>query len=96
MPLYEFYNEETGMRLLVPRKVEERNRPLEFARVTVPSTISIHGFEPSEAEAFDENILRQFHRKEEKEGSRFACGEFTKTQIKEAWTNPIREVNPDG
>ena len=90
MPLYEFYNEETGMRLLIPRKVEDRNEPLAFTRITVPSTITIHGFEPTPAEDFDNSILKKLHRKEERDGSRFQCGEFTKQQIKDAWTNPIR------
>lgn len=81
---------------MIPRKVEERNKPLAFTRITVPSTITIHGFEPSEAEAFDKTMLRNFYKKEEKEGSRFRCGEFTKQQIKDAWTDPIREVNQDG
>lgn len=91
MPLYEFYNEETGLSLLVPRRVEDRNEPLEFTRITVPSTIVIHGFEPSEAESFDDTILKKFHRIEERDGSRFRCGEFTKEQIKRAWTDPVRE-----
>ena len=91
MPLYEFYNQETRTRILVQRKVEERNKPLSFIRITVPSTISIHGFEPTPAEDFDESILKKFHRKEEQEGSRFQCGEFTKQQIKDAWTNPVRD-----
>ena len=91
MPLYEFHNEEMGMKLLVQRKVEDRDKPLAFTRVTVPSSITIHGFEPSEEEAFDASILKQFHRREEREGSRFSCGEFSKRQIKEAWTSPIRE-----
>lgn len=91
MPLYEFYNEETGTRVLVQRKVEERNAPLAFIRVNVPTTITIHGFEPTDAEVFDANILKKLYRKEEQEGSRFQCGEFTKRQIKEAWTSPIME-----
>jgi hypothetical protein len=96
MPLYEFHNEEFGANIAVPRKVEDRDKPLVFTRVTVPSTIVIHGFEPSEAEAFDTTILKQFHRKEEKEGSRFQCGEFSKRQIKDAWTNPVRENGHHG
>lgn len=94
MPFYEFYNEETGLRLMVQRPVEERNKPLDFIRITVPSTITIHGFEPTPAENFDNTILKKLYRKEEKEGSRFQCGEFTKRQIKDAWTgrtSPIRE-----
>ena len=92
MPIYEFYNAEMDQRVMVQRKVEDRDKPLEFHRITVPSTISIHGFEPSEAETFDNQILRKLYQKEEKEGSRFACGEFTKKQIKDAWTDPVREV----
>ena len=93
MPIYEFYNQETGVSLNVHRRVEDRDKPLAFVRNQIPATISIHGFEPSEAEAFDASILKQFHRREEKEGSRFQCGEFTKRQIKEAWTSPIREAS---
>jgi len=91
MPFYEFYNAETDTRLMVPRRVDDRDKPLEFHRITVPSTIGIHGFEPSDAEAFDDTILKKFHRKEEQLGSRFQCGEYTKQQIKDAWTNPIRD-----
>ena len=91
MPIYEFYNEETGTHVLVQRKVEDRNKPLHFERRTIPASLVIHGFEPSEAETFDSQILRNLHRKEEKEGSRFQCGEFSKQQIKDAWTDPVRE-----
>lgn len=87
MPLYEFHNEELGMKILLQRKVEDRDKPLNFTRITVPSTIVIHGFEPTEAQDFDSTILKKLHRKEEREGSRFQCGEFSKTQIKEAWTS---------
>lgn len=99
MPFYEFYNEETGLRIMVQRPVEERNQPLPFIRQTVPSTITIHGFEPTGAEAFDATILKKLHRKEEREGSRFRCGEFSKQQLKDAWsgrTSPIREDYPNG
>ena len=96
MPSYEFYNEETGLKLMVCRRVEDRDKPLHFARITVPSTITIHGFEPSEAESFDQTIIQKLHRKEERDGSRFQCGEFTKQQIKDAWTSPIREGNGHG
>jgi hypothetical protein len=94
MPFYEFYNEELGMRLLVRRKVEERDAPLVFTRDTIPATITIYGFEPTGAEAFDESILKKLYRREEREGSRFRCGEFTKEQLKDAWTgrtSPIKE-----
>jgi hypothetical protein len=95
MPFYEFYNEETGTRLLVHRKVDERNAPLVFIRDTIPATITIYGFEPTGAEDFDNTILKKLHQKEERDGSRFRCGKLTKEQIKDAWTGRTSPIIED-
>lgn len=90
MPIYEYHNPQTGVTIDMRRPVEDRNKPVEvdgllFVRVsTVPSRISIHGMEPSESDQFDQNILRAYYKKEEKEGSRFRS-EYSKKQLAETW-----------
>jgi hypothetical protein len=86
MPLYEYADPETGVRVELRRPVDDRNKPIVLARVkTVPDRVGILGFEPTESESFDTGIVKALYRKEEREGSRFKCGEFSKAQLKKAW-----------
>jgi hypothetical protein len=66
--------------------VDDRNKPIVLNRdKTIPDRVTIHGLEPTESETFDNGIVKALHRKEEREGSRFKCGEFSKAQLKKAW-----------
>jgi hypothetical protein len=86
MPLYEYADPETGVKVELRRPVEARNEPIVLRRTkSVPDRVSIHGFEPTESESFDAGIVKALHRKEEREGSRFRCAEFSKAQLKKAW-----------
>lgn len=86
MPLYEYSDPETGVRIEIRRPVDDRNKPIVLNREkTVPDRVSIHGLEPSVEEDFDARILKGYLRKEEREGSRFNGGGFTKAQIAKAW-----------
>lgn len=90
MPLYAYTDEETGVTIELNRKVEDRDKPIVLVRASkVPDRITIHGLEPSPEQDFDTKILKAYYRKEEKEGSRFNGGEFTKSQIKKAWTQNV-------
>lgn len=86
MPLYEYRDDVTGLSVEMRRPVEDRNKPIVLTRSkSVPDRVSILGFEPSDAESYDTGIIKALHRKEEREGSRFKCGEFSKAQLKKAW-----------
>jgi hypothetical protein len=86
MPLYEYADPETGVRVELRRPVEDRNKPIILIRdKAVPDRVTIYGFEPTEAAVYDAGIVKALHRKEEREGSRFRCGEFSKSQLKKVW-----------
>jgi hypothetical protein len=86
MPLYEYADPETGVRVELRRPVDDRNKPILLTRTkTVPDRVGILGFEPTESESFDSGIVKALHRKEEREGSRFKCAEFSKNALKKVW-----------
>jgi hypothetical protein len=87
MPIYEYADEGTGVKVELWRPVDERNSPIVLRRTkNIPDRIAIHGLEPSESEAFDNNIVRALYRKEQREGSDFkGCQEFSKKKLKEVW-----------
>jgi len=90
MPAYEFeiLNEATGKPIgtftaVLP--VDQRN-DVSIRRVTVPRSVAISGgvHVPTQGE----EVMRAFHKEEQRLGSRFKAGEFTKDQIKRAWSTP--------
>ena len=86
MPMYEYADPETGVRVELRRTVEDRNKDIILKRVgSVPQRLSIHGLGPSESQQFDADILRSYYHKEEREGSRFQAA-HTKQQIRDAWS----------
>ena len=86
MPLYEYSDPETGVTVELRRPVEERDAPIVLRRsTTVPKRVSIHGMDPSPEDDFDNGIVKALYRKEQNEGSRFQCGEFSKKTLKSAW-----------
>jgi hypothetical protein len=87
VPLYEYYDPETGVRVEIRRKVEDRNKPIVLTRPkTVPDNLSIHGLGPTPDQAFNNSILNGWYAREQKDGTNLLTGEFTKEQIKQAWT----------
>lgn len=87
MPAYAYtlLNAETGELLgevTLATPVESRDM-VRIVRRMVPERIAIGGTAKGVVER--NNMLRAYHRKEEREGSRFKSA-FTKQQIKEAWT----------
>ena len=88
MPIYEYADPETGVRVELRRPVDVRNKPIILLRTsTVPDRVAIFGFESTPEEQFDQKIVRALYRKEEKEGSRFKCAEFSKKKLKEVWVD---------
>jgi hypothetical protein len=87
MPAYEFelFNEATGkvvVTLPVILPVAQRDK-LRLRRRTVPRSIAVSG---AAADPHDQsrNVLRSYHRQEEKLGSRFRSA-FTKDQVRRAF-----------
>jgi hypothetical protein len=87
MPIYEYADPETGVRVELRRNVEVRDEPIVLKRTkNIPDRIAIHGLEPSESEAFDHGIVRALYAKEIREGNDFrGCQEFSKKKLKEVW-----------
>jgi hypothetical protein len=86
MPIYEYHDDVTGLTIDLRRPVADRDKPIVLTRASnVPDRISIYGFDGTAEQIYDAGIVKALHRKEEQEGSRFRCGEFTKTQLKKAW-----------
>jgi hypothetical protein len=88
MPLYEYSDPETGVRIEIQRKVDDRNKPIVLVRSkTVPDRIAIYGTGPTPDQEFNKSILDGWYAREQEQGSRFNGGEFTKEQIKAAWSD---------
>ena len=87
MPLYEYSDPETGVRIELRRNVEDRNKPIVLNRTkNIPDNLSIHGLGPTPSQVFNQDILNGWYAQEQKQGTRLQTGEFTKEQIKQAWT----------
>lgn len=87
MPLYEYSDPETGIRIEISRKVEDRNKDIVLKRTkTVPDRISIYGLDPTPSQQHDKEVLAGWYRQEQLQGSKLNTAEFTKEQIKQAWT----------
>jgi hypothetical protein len=87
MPLYEYSDPETGITVELTRRVEDRNRPIVLRRMkSVPDRVCLFGLGPTQEQQFNADILNGWYRNEEKAGSRLLTGEFTKDQIKKAWS----------
>lgn len=83
MPLYEY--SAPGIKIELRRPVEDRNKDVIMDGMTlkrlkdIPDSLIVFGSRPSEAESFDHQILKAYHRKEEREGSRFRSSYSKKT-----------------
>ena len=85
MPLYEYYDPETNVRVELRRSVDDRNKDIVLKRVTdVPERLHVHVHGQTASQQFDADILRGYYQKEQRDGSRFQSS-FTKEQIKDAW-----------
>ena len=89
MPIYEYSDQATGVRVELWRPVDNRNDPIVLTRdKTVPDRISIHGLEPSAEQTFDSNIIQALYKKEQKHGTDFrGCEQFSKKKLKEVWVD---------
>ena len=86
MPLYAYSDAITGLVVELRRKVEDRDKPIVLTRTkTVPDRVAIMGIGPSESAEFNRRMLGQYHKKEEREGSRFRS-EHSKETIKKTWS----------
>ena len=87
MPVYPYFDEETGLRIDVRRKVEDRNKPITLKRDgSVPNRVGVIIPGATEAGDFNRTMLKAYHRKEEREGSRYKS-EHSKRVTKRAWEN---------
>jgi hypothetical protein len=87
MPLYEYSDPDTGVTVELKRRIEDRDRPIVLTRTsTIPARIGIHGLGPTQEQQFNSDILRGYYTAEQREGTRLDTGEFTKEQIKQAWS----------
>ena len=85
MPVYHYFDEETGLRIDVRRKVEDRNKPITLKRDgSVPNRVGVIIPGATEAGDFNRTMRKAYHRKEEREGSRFRS-EHSKSKIQRAW-----------
>ena len=85
MPLYEYHDPETGVNVELRRPVEDRDKAIVLKRAnTVPRRVAIIGVAPTQEESFDANIKKAYHKKEEKEGSRFRSV-YDKKTLAKAW-----------
>lgn len=91
MPSYLYRCTQTRRELVLIRPVDRRDDPVteepgDFARVTVPQTITIRG---AAADPWDmgAQVLAGFRKQEEREGARFQS-EWTPEQIRAAWAEP--------
>jgi len=88
MPLYTYEDPETGLKIDLRRPVEDRNKPIVLKRLkSVPDRVGV--LVPcgaTEDSSFNARMLKEHHKKEEREGSRFRST-YKKDQIKAAWQN---------
>lgn len=88
MPLYEYSDPDTGITVELKRRVEDRDQPIILRRTkSVPDRVGICGASPTQEQQFHNDILNGWYANEQKHGSRLNTGEFTKEQIKKAWTD---------
>jgi hypothetical protein len=91
MPLYEYISK-TGKIQELHRPVEDRNKDIiidgsVFKRSKfIPDTLVVFGSQPSQADAFDANILKRYYQKEQTEGSRFRSG-YSKKQLAKVYAH---------
>lgn len=85
MPLYEYYDPETNTRIELSRPVADRNKDIVLKRAsTVPDRIAIQGVGLNAMQQFDNDILRAYYQKEQRDGSRWQST-HSKAQVKAAW-----------
>lgn len=86
MPLYAYEDPETGVKIEIRRAVKDRSKPIILRRLkTVPDRLAVVGLGPTADQEFNARIKRSFHKKEEREGSRFRS-EHSKKKINQAWS----------
>lgn len=87
MPVYTYEDNETGLKVDLRRPVTDRDKPVVLRRAKrVPDRVGVLIPGATESGDFNRNMLRAYHKKEEREGSRFRS-EHSKRKIKQAWEN---------
>ena len=89
MPIYEYTNRRTGETVMLRIPVEKRNDLVKvkgqiFDRQEIPSRITVLGGHLPPGGAND--VMKGYYSEEQKQGSNFKS-EFTKNEIKKAWSN---------
>ena len=88
MPTYEYEYDDPPLKVIAIRGVADRDRPIIFRRVQVPSSVSLVNTDSGRAKAdtMEKGILSGYRKLEDKLGADFSkSGKFTKKQIAEAW-----------
>ncbi len=88
MPTYEYESDDPPLKVIAIRGVADRDRPIIFRRVQVPSSVSLVNTDSGRAKAdtMEKGILSGYRKLEDKLGADFSkSGKFTKKQIAEAW-----------
>ena len=88
MPTYEYESDDPPLKVIAIRGVADRDRPIIFRRVQVPSSVSLVNTDSGRAKAdtMEKGILSGYRKLEDKLDADFSkSGKFTKKQIAEAW-----------
>jgi hypothetical protein len=87
VPLYAYEDPKTGLKADLRRPVADRNKPVILRRArSIPDRVGVLIPGATEEGSFNRTIIKAYHRKEEREGSRFRS-EHSKKKIKSAWEN---------
>jgi len=87
MPAYTYYDEETGLRIDVRRKVDDRNKPIVLRRFkSIPDRVGVLVPGATPEWDFNKRVLKGYHKLEERDGSRFRS-EHSKKKISRVWGN---------
>jgi hypothetical protein len=85
MPLYEYQNFKTGARFTAVVPVDKRDSLPGARRIlSTPTVLTQRAANPATTDG--RNILKSYHKLEQKHGSRFRSS-YTPEQIKRAWSN---------
>lgn len=81
MPLYEYHDPETGVRVELSRHVEDRNKPIVLMRTkNIPDRLAVFGSQPTPEQSYDREILQGYYRQEQEQGCRFRS-KYTKKHL---------------
>lgn len=92
MPTYEYESLEPRIRLICVRPVEDRDKPILFTRIQVPTGISLANTDTGRAKApsLEKDIMAGYAKLEDAKGARYGeSGDlFSKDEVTQAWQEP--------